>query len=265
MEDTLTPSKMRNIAVVALLALIPSACGDANLSTPTQPLPTSTATAVPPTTSPTEVPPELPTITPIAAISTNPTTAALAVPTTLTTVASSFPEQMIPGVKTQPVDQSASTALSPPTWVKAGVRLTYYNAAASVAESSFAWVEDPDGPWYDATTGKHYRRTDESGENMGDGGDGYSQYDIVAVEGTDVVISNSILSIDRIDNAYVPASGFGVKTAGATVDGLWIHPAQLAQIAKTGETGLRVLEGDYELDGVTYKAITFGSTDPNAY
>ena len=166
----------------------------------------------------------------------------------------------------QQSESPALATLGAPDWVKVGTRVTYYVAAASVANAGYAWVEDPNGPWEDPATGKHYRRTDESGEGMGaGGGDGYSQYDILAIEGSNVVVSNSLISIDHLDQQYVPGGSTGAKVAGAAIDGLWVHPTELAQIADSHDGSMLVLRGDYPIDGKTYKAIMFASKNPGSY
>ena len=80
----------------------------------------------------------------------------------------------------------------------AGLRITFYSAAAAVAQSRYQLIEDPAGPWQDPVTGKHYRNTEDTGESVGGAsGDGVSQVDVVAVEGNDVVLSMAMYGIDR--------------------------------------------------------------------
>lgn len=155
-----------------------------------------------------------------------------------------------------------------PSWVQPGVRLSWYSAAASVAQSRYAWVEDPNGEWEVPSTGKRYRRTDESGEGVGGGsGDGISQIDIVAVEGSDVVLSSNIYTIDRTQNAqsFILGPIVGAKVAGAAVDGAWMHPALLQQYLSQQTAGILVLRGPYPLNGRPYSAVSFVSNSGSAY
>src|SRR5262245_55122212 len=162
-----------------------------------------------------------------------------------------------------PPDTSAYGA---PSWVGVGTRLTFYQAAASVAESRFAWVEDSSGTWVDPKTGTHYRRTDESGEGVSTAsGDGLTQVDILAIEGNDVVGNVSTFGIDHIGNRFVLGGTTGGRVPGAVVDGAWVHPDLLAQLGDQGVGGLLVLRGLYTLNGTTYDAISFANTDPSAY
>ena len=156
--------------------------------------------------------------------------------------------------------------LGPPDWVKPGVRISFYEAAASVAQSRFAWVEDPNGPWQDPKTGTRYRRTDESGEGVATAsGDGLSQTDIVAVEGTNVVVSTALWVIDHTTNQFIVGPGSGGRVGGDAVNGAWINPLELQQLQAANLDGQMVLRGDYPLGGTTYHAISFASTAPGAY
>jgi hypothetical protein len=172
----------------------------------------------------------------------------------------------IPGQPT-PLPGQVNTNLGPPQWIKAGTRVTYYNAAASVAQSSFAWVEDPNckvNCWQDPKTGKLYTRTDETpGASLGwASGDGLSQLDVLAVEGTDIVYSLNLYGIDRGSDppTFLPPVNSGGKVPGTVLDGTWINPTTLRQLQEVNNNGLLVLRGDYPLNGVTYKAISFAST-----
>ncbi|MEP6774429.1 MAG: hypothetical protein ABJA50_02445 [Chloroflexota bacterium] len=253
--------RLHNATLLVLLSAILCACGDSNNATPTHTAPTATVTAPTSNTPGTDG---------ATGMTTTTTQIALAVtPIPVPDLSASLPpvlQEATLGGPLQQADSPALATLGAPDWVKVGSRVTYYIASASVANAGYAWVEDPNGPWEDPATGKHYRRTDESGEGMGDGaGDGYSQYDILAIEGANVVVSNSIISIDHLDQQYIPAGGMGAKVAGATIDNLWIHPTQLAQIAEAQYDDMLVLRGDYPLNGKTYKAIMFASKKPGVY
>lgn len=254
-------SRLRNATLLLLLSALICACGDATTVAPTQTAPMVTVAA---STSAT------PDADGTTGVTTATTEIALAVtPIPVPDLSASLPpmlQQATLGVAPQQAQSPALATLGAPDWVKVGTRVTYYVAAASVANAGYAWVEDPNGPWEDQATGKHYRRTDESGEGMGaGGGDGYSQYDILAIEGSNVVVSNSLISIDHLDQQYVPGGSTGAKVAGAAIDGLWVHPTELAQIADSHDGSMLVLRGDYPIDGKTYKAIMFASKNPGSY
>lgn len=153
------------------------------------------------------------------------------------------------------------TASGVPDWVQQGVRVSWYSAGASVAQSRFAFVEDPNGDWQDPVSGKRYRRTDESGEGQpGAAGDGFSQVDIVALAGSDVVASNTLYLINRGDGTISPLPLAGARVAGDFVDGAWIHPARLQAFLDARMDGLLVLRGPYVLGGTAFRAISFATT-----
>jgi hypothetical protein len=160
------------------------------------------------------------------------------------------------------------TGLGPPAWVQAGTRLTYYGAAASIAQSYYTYVEDENGDWEDPATGKHYRRTDE-GDNPEDmptaAGEAFTQTDVLAVEGADVVVSTTLYSIDLLARQYTLTPMGGARQAGSVVDGAWVNPDALRQVLATGYGDQMVLHGRYVLGGTTYDAISFVAQSSGAY
>jgi hypothetical protein len=190
--------------------------------------------------------------------------------------AASDREALLPGLLPEPTGAvpvpaipdpvAGASNVGPPDWVQAGTRLTYYGAAASVAQSYYTYVEDPAGTWEDPTTGKRYRRTDESGEDMPTAaGEAYTQTDVLAVEGTDVVISTTLYSIDLLARQFTLTPMGGSRTAGTAVDGAWVNPAMLREIEASGAGDLMVLRGDYVLGDQSYRALSFVSDAPGAY
>jgi len=152
--------------------------------------------------------------------------------------------------------------------VQPGTRLTFYGAAASVAQSSYTYVEDENGDWKDPATGKRYRRTDQ-GDNPEDmptaAGEAFTQTDVLAVEGTDVVVATTLYSIDLLARQYTLTPMVGSRQAGAVVDGAWVNPDALRQVLATGYGDLMVLHGPYALGGATYDAISFVAQASGAY
>ncbi|MFN8622319.1 MAG: hypothetical protein U0869_16425 [Chloroflexota bacterium] len=159
-----------------------------------------------------------------------------------------------------------AATLGLPDGIGLGSELTWYVAGASVAQSRYQWVEDPNGTWEDPKTGKKYRRTDESGEGDGSGaGDGYAVVDVVAVEGPDVVTNVTLLGMDHLGGTYLMAPLGGGKVPGAVVDGAWMHPALLERMVKEGYGDLQVLTGPYPLGGTTYDAVSVVSNGTGGY
>ena len=154
----------------------------------------------------------------------------------------------------------------PPDWVRPGVRITGYAAGAAVSGSGYQLIEDPEGSYYDPTTGKHYRKTDETGESVGGAsGDGYYEIDVVAVEGDDVVVTYTLYGIDRTMGVLTPQPINGWRQSGGALEGVWSNPGFLATL-KTGDAGgLMVLQGPYELGGTVYDTISIVNPTPGAY
>ena len=165
-----------------------------------------------------------------------------------------------PGQPNQPGQPNNPGPLtSPPHFVAAGARVTWYAAAASVANSRFAWVEEPctGSNWSDPKSGKCYRRTDESGEGQGTAsGDGLSQLDILAVEGSNAVLQSTMYTFFRENNTLIWTPIGGAAVSAIDVDGSWVHAARLAQIAQSGLGDLTVLRGQYHLGTQTFDALS---------
>ncbi len=162
----------------------------------------------------------------------------------------------------------ADLGLGPPDWVQAGTLLTHYGATASVAASHYTYVEDPEGTWEDPVSGKRYRRTDEGGG----GGDmptaasqAFTQTEVLAVEGTDVVISTTLYSIDLLANQYTLTPMGGARQGGTLVDGAWANPDALQQALVAGYGDYLVLHGPYVLGDATYDALSFVAQGGGAY
>ncbi len=158
------------------------------------------------------------------------------------------------------------SGLGPPSWVRPGMRLTFYGAAASVPQSEYTYIEDEGGDWEDPVTGKRYRRTDQSGEGMPSGaGEAYTQTDVLAVDGTDVILSNTMYSIDLLARQYVLQPMGGGRSPGAIVDGAWVNPDLLAAAVQGGAQGMTVLRGPYALGGSQFDAVGFVATNDRGY
>lgn len=162
-----------------------------------------------------------------------------------------------------PVDVAG---LGPPEWVRPGTRVTGYAAGAAVAQSSYHLIEDPEGAYEDPTTGKRYRKTDETGEGVGGAsGDGYYVIDVLAVEGTDVVVEYTLYGIDRTTGTLTPHPISGWRQPGGALDGVWVNPDRLATL-RTGDVGgLLVLRGPYELNGTIYDTVSIVNPTPGSY
>lgn len=142
--------------------------------------------------------------------------------------------------------------LGAPDWVKPGVRITYYNAAAVVRTSGYRLIEDPTGNYEDPRTGKKYRKTDEdpkAGDEGWGSGDGFTQTDILSVGKNAVAYNATLYSINRAGrNELVPVpGGAGIAFAAAPSD-TWIHPAAIARIMQVNTGDFFILKGRITFD-----------------
>lgn len=261
---------LRSILLVSLLAPALSACGGDTPPTPTA-VPTSPPTvALPPNPTPTVAPPAAaPDVTlaegdagtlaglPMGVFRNSQTKAAQ----------QGLPRQVLPHQgQIRSTDLPNTRELGAPRWVRPGTRITFYAAAATVvSRGEPKCKEDPNGEWED-DNGNKYSCTGMPGDPDGSSaGEGLSQVDVLAVEGTDVVLSTTLYSFDRTARQYTVAPLGGGKAPGDVIDEVWIHPTRLAEIAESNLEGMRILRGNYEVEGTTYKAISFVSIKPGSY
>ena len=129
--------------------------------------------------------------------------------------------------------------LGPPDWVKPGSRITFYEASASVKQ----------------TSGEDARSAS---------GEGFFEVDIVAFDGNDVLGSVTAYQWDRDSDVKTYAPYTGARSPGAAVDTVWLHPDLLTRMLEgAGPAGFDAVRTPYPLNGTTYDAIRV-STDTAA-
>ena len=153
-----------------------------------------------------------------------------------------------------------------PNWISTGTRVTWYAAAASVAQSGFSITEDPTcsaggpGCYTDPQTGRFYRKSDEGPGAQGAptaSGDGFSQLDVMAVDGRNVALMSNLYVIDRTFNqlGWTPLGGATVD--GTSLDGSWMAPSALEQAVAAGVVGVLVLTGEYQFGDRIVPSVSF--------
>jgi len=135
-----------------------------------------------------------------------------------------------------PNNAGNNNGLAPPEWCVPGARITAHGGSHII----------PDNP---------------TETNRGSGGMGYTQYDIVAVTDTEVVIQARAYFEPTVDgpNELMSTTSF-VTNDFATGGGLWMHPDQIAQTQADPAGNPKITRGPIELDGQTYDAIVFETT-----
>ena len=150
----------------------------------------------------------------------------------------------------------------PPSWIKPGMRIGYYESVASVGGNDHGYTPSANGPWVDPNTGQHYDRTDTATDG---GGDAIRYVDILAVEGDSVLAVVNLYGIDHTAQVYTPGTSYVLSRSGATLDGTYVNPDALAAAAANPPDGTGVFVGDYPINGQTYDAMGFATTDPAHY
>lgn len=164
------------------------------------------------------------------------------------------------GGQAQPAPSTA------PSWVKPGLRFTYYLISTQTSGDASVKVEDPNGDWVDQATGKHYRIVTVEGDGTGGAsGDGYVVYDVRAIVDGSMAVTTSQLGIDHLSGYLVPGGSTSSVATGPNLDSVWMHPDVLAAALSSPPAGTSVLTGNYQLDGVAYQAITLETDSANSY
>lgn len=161
---------------------------------------------------------------------------------------------------------AGGSGAAPPSWVTDGTRITYYISGATNGTTT-KWVEDPDGPWVDPATGKHYsEQTTQSGTgDVGNqAGDGYTQYDIKDVSSADAVYTSTLYTIDHLNNTLELTNTTSQQVTSAKPTILWVTPTflQRALTSPTSTAPFIALQGQYTLGQTTYQAVTLLDPDP---
>lgn len=154
------------------------------------------------------------------------------------------------------------TELGPPSWVKPGVRLTFYAASASIPGSYTELVEDERGNLIDSTTGKQYS---ERGIPSA-AGQGYLEVQICYVDSKTAALDIRAYGKDILTGAVIILSvALGHVGPAHTGGEYWIHPRLLSNIPERLTPGQKILRMPYHLDGKTYRALRIQTKTSNGF
>ncbi len=118
--------------------------------------------------------------------------------------------------------------LPAPTWVQPGLRVSYYDASASVAQLA--------------------------GEE-GSGGAGLTQYDVVARDRRVIPLAAK-LYLDQGGGHFQSSLSYGVASPAGAGE-FWVHPLALRRADRLAIDGLDVNRVQYEVAGETFDAVRF--------
>ncbi len=165
--------------------------------------------------------------------------------------------------------------LPAPSWVKAGGSLTYHTASASVAGGTEYFWRKEDGKWIgqgEHDKGKRYGH----GEQVGFGGEGYSQADIVALEGNTVAVSLRTWAKhlgNLLPQTDLGAASFGDAGPAGCTGNWWVSTAALKNaVARYGRQDrpalvrdVRVFAAPCKASNRTFETIRFETSSGNGH
>ncbi len=141
-----------------------------------------------------------------------------------------------------------------PSWVRQGLRLTYYAAYAATGGGDI-YVEDENGNWVQAGSGRRFRQEEISTSS----GQGFTEVNLVLLDRATAVLDIRSFGLP-VPNAppRLAAYGGAVAFPGAGGD-FWLNPRVLQSAVGLRGQGLRVLKMPYVIRGRQYRAIRFQS------
>lgn len=153
--------------------------------------------------------------------------------------------------------------LSAPEWVKVGTRITFYGMSGSTPQGGYTLDPSDEGEWVDPKTGQRYAKNDA----VGAGGEGYAQFDVIALGRSGVAISANLYTILNAGNPpqlmQTPMGGMTAAAAGPA--DLWVHPAILQQAQQFHTPNFFILRGPYRLPQAVYNCLCIVSRSQTSY
>lgn len=185
-------------------------------------------------------------------------------------VACSSVAQSGPELNAGAADNSPLLALVPeaarmaaPDWVKPGTRITFYGMSGTTPEGGYTLDKDPNGEWEDPATGERYSKNDA----VGSGGEGFGQFDVIAVGKTGVALSLNLYTIIQPGNPpgllHTPMGGFTAAAAGPA--DLWVHPDILNRAQQFHTPNFFMLRGNYPIGNQNYPCLCIVNKSASSY
>ncbi|MFW6164148.1 MAG: hypothetical protein ACODAJ_15375 [Planctomycetota bacterium] len=137
-----------------------------------------------------------------------------------------------------------------PAWVKPGVRVTYYSAAAAIPGQRYLYYRDEEGGWVDEH-GNRYRREMEASAS----GHGFTQVNVVAMARDKVLLSVRSYGLINVNGPPVLMTTTGSPGTLGCAGDWWVNPSVLQQAVGMQAQGVVVARTPYTIQDQTYKAI----------
>lgn len=147
--------------------------------------------------------------------------------------------------------QVAAQSFGKPSWLKPGMRLTYYAAAASVPGSFASLVPDPDGRYRDPVTGQMLSEQAIPGAS----GHGYTEVTLAALDDQTAVLDIRSLGLNPANNNSRSLLTYSAKVAAPDDAEFWKHPGRLAELRNNPAAGIAIYRMRYPMNGRTFNAV----------
>lgn len=150
--------------------------------------------------------------------------------------------------------------LPAPAWVKEGLRLSYYAAAASVPQSYYYYTPDENGQWV-SDDGQRWNR----GDQPGGGGHGVTQVDVIALDAQAAVLNAVSWNYTNATGPLAPIPGGEARLVMLPGGGdWWVNPRALAHLAPVVSPGLKIVRMQQRLGAAVYDVVRIQSESNGA-
>ncbi|MEW5908454.1 MAG: hypothetical protein AB1659_01485 [Thermodesulfobacteriota bacterium] len=142
-----------------------------------------------------------------------------------------------------------------PSWLKPGVRITYYVTFASTPGASTEMVEAEKGKGthWNPQTGQEY----EERETSGTAGQGLMEVNVAYLDQHHAALDIRLLGKEVGSGDITILASVGDFGEARQCKDFWIHPQTLSQVKEMSTASGRILRMPYQLNNRTYNAIRF--------
>ncbi len=137
-----------------------------------------------------------------------------------------------------------------PSWVKPGMRLTYYAASATVAGEGKDWKFDPHGDWK-SDDGRRWSPEDKASG----AGQGYTQLDIVGMSHGRAYTDMTQFLMPGMNGTPIAMAHIGMPPFRGETTEFWVNPSILRNMKSRNTSWCKVEHAPYDLGGKKYNAV----------
>ncbi len=146
----------------------------------------------------------------------------------------------------------------PPSWVKPGLRMTFYQMSGNLPAGEWQYKLDENGTWVDRTGAKYTRE-----KVVGGGSHGLLQANIASLSQGKAAVQMIFYLFDGMNLAEpIQKLELGYVAPASTCGDLWMSPDALRQLLATSTPGLRISRVSKKIDNAIYDGVMIYAESP---